>query len=193
MLVDEKDAGGRRLSTADATRARILTSAQHAFSSRGYGDVGLRAIAAMAGCDTTLIQRYFGPKERLFERALAETLDVGPLLDGPRETFGARAAAFFGRERGTDVQPVQMLIFATSDPTSRAIALRLMDQQVVQPIADWLGGSDARKLAVRISMICSGYFLYSRILNLDPETPDADDMTDQWLAEQLQMVVESSH
>lgn len=190
MQLDEKDAVERKPSTADATRARILTSAQHAFSSRGYKDVGLRAIAAIAGCDTTLIQRYFGPKERLFERALAETLDVSPLLDGSRETFGARAAAFFSRESGREVQPVQMLIFATSDPTSRAIALRLMEQQVVKPIADWLGCTDARKLAVRISMICSGYFLYSRILDLKADSDTDSDTTVQWLAEQLQQVVD---
>ena len=115
--------------SADATRKRILAAAQRFFSSRGYKDVGLREIAALAGCDTTLIRRYFGSKERLFEAALAETLDdVGALLDGPHDGFGERAVAFFNEERG-EVQPVRMLIFATSDTVSRAIALRMMEER----------------------------------------------------------------
>lgn len=85
-----------------------------------------------------------------------------------------------------------MLIFATSDTTSRAIALRLMEEQVVKPIADWLGSSNARALAIRISMLCCGYFLYGRVLNLEADAVGTTPTTDRRLAEQLQMVVDSA-
>lgn len=179
-------------SSADATRARILLSAQKAFSSRGYNDVGLREIAAAAGCDTTLIRRYFGSKELLFEKALSETLDVSVLLDGPRKNFGERAVAFFASDSRAEIQPVQMLIFATSDTVSRAIALRLMEEQVVKPIANWLDCSNGRSLAVRISMLCSGYFLYGRVLPLEADIGSTLPTTEHWLARQLQEAVDSA-
>lgn len=192
MQQDKAPSRNPRATSADATRARILTSAQRAFSSRGYGDVGLREIAAGAGCDTTLIRRYFGPKERLFEQALASALDVTPLLDGGRSDFGARTLAFFAQGRPEEVQPLRMLIFATSDPVSRAITLRLLDTNVIGPIATWLCAANARILAARISMLCSGYFLYSQVLPLG--TGDSSDPwgTDAWLAQELQRVVDSA-
>ncbi|WP_304560530.1 TetR/AcrR family transcriptional regulator [Sphingomonas immobilis] len=182
----------RAASPADATRARILLAAQQAFSSRGYGDVGLRAIATAAGCDTTLIRRYFGPKQRLFEEALSRALDVTPLLDSSRENFGARAVAFFTQENDTTIQPIQMLIFATADPVSRATALRLLERHVIAPIAAWLGGGDGAARAARISMLCSGWFLYSRVLPLPGDADGEPGATNRWLAAQLQLVVDEA-
>lgn len=177
-------------SSAEATRARILDAAQQAFSARGYKDVGLREIAASAACDPTLIRRYFGSKERLFEQALTRALDIGPLINGPRDNFGERAIALFATDRGNSVQPIPMLIFATSDTISRGIALRLLESQVIGPISAWLGEATAREIAKRITMLCSGYFLYTQILPLAPDGKCIGDTTDQWLANQLQQVID---
>jgi AcrR family transcriptional regulator len=179
--------------SAKETRGRILLFAQQAFSLRGYGDVGVREIAAAAACDTALIRRYFGSKAGLFEEALAQALDVAPLLDGPRASFGARTVRFFMRDRKARVQPIPMMIFATSDPVSRSIAMRLLERQVVEPIVTWLGTEDARTCAARISMLCSGYFIYNQILPIEGGKSGEPDCADEWLAAQLQQIVDRCH
>ena len=173
-----------------SVRSRILAAAQDAFSARGYADVGVREIAAAAACDTTLIRRHFGSKEALFEEALARTLDVGVLVDGAREDFGARAVRYFAQTRTDPGSPLAMLIFATAEASSRAVALRLLEKHVVTPIAAWLGEPHGIERAVRISMLCSGYFLYSRILPIAALGGRPAEQDGPWLARQLQSVVD---
>ena len=48
---------------AAATRQAILDSARWCFSRDGYDQVGVRDIAARAGADPALVNRYFGSKE----------------------------------------------------------------------------------------------------------------------------------
>ncbi|MET0370185.1 MAG: TetR family transcriptional regulator [Sphingobium sp.] len=179
-----------RGSIADATRTRILEAAQRAFSQAGYSDVGLRAVAAAANCDTTLIRRYFGSKLALFEEAMRDILDISALIDGPRAGFGDRAVAYFARAAPTRAQPVSMLIFATADPSARAVALRLLERHIIAPIAAWLGGSDGPARAAEISMLCSGYFLYRHVLPLAAASGDGADRSDRWLAQALQRAVD---
>lgn len=175
---------------AIATRARLLAAAREVFSCRGYGDVGVREIATLAGCDPALIRRYFGTKEALFAEALAGTLDISMLLNVPRERFGVRAMAYFRQAENEARHPLPMLIFATADPVSRAVALRLLEEIVIAPIAAWLGGPRGAEFAARISVLCSGYFLYQRILPL--EVLEGSEATRGWLASALQAVVDEA-
>ncbi|MFD7061134.1 TetR/AcrR family transcriptional regulator [Streptomyces sp. NPDC059906] len=52
-----------------ATRAALLAAARARFALVGYDATSVRDIARDAGVDATLIFRYFGSKERLFEEA----------------------------------------------------------------------------------------------------------------------------
>ncbi|MFG2115240.1 TetR/AcrR family transcriptional regulator [Streptomyces sp. NPDC048718] len=63
-----------------ATRAALLAAARARFALAGYDATSVRDIARDAGVDATLIFRYFGSKERLFEEASrleTETPDAG--------------------------------------------------------------------------------------------------------------------
>jgi len=176
---------------ADATRARLLSAAQQAFAARGFGDVGLRAIAADAACDPALIARYFGSKEALFEAAIADLLDTEPLLAGGKEGFGRHVVEYFINRRNDRGDPLPMMIFSTADPVSRAITLRLLEERIIRPIGDWLDAGRGAELAARISILCSGFFLYWQILPLQALAGEVPQETQKWLAEQLQAIVDS--
>jgi AcrR family transcriptional regulator len=76
----ERPAGrGRRPGTPD-TRAEILASARELFAARGFGSTSVRAVAAGAGVDPSLVHHYFGSKDDLFMAALQIPVDPRELL-----------------------------------------------------------------------------------------------------------------
>jgi AcrR family transcriptional regulator len=70
---------GRRPGAPD-TRAEILASARNLFAARGFGSTSMRAIAADAGVDPSLVHHYFGSKDDLFVAALEIPVDPRELL-----------------------------------------------------------------------------------------------------------------
>jgi AcrR family transcriptional regulator len=74
---------------SDATRAAILTAARSRFAADGYERATIRAIAADAAIDPSMVMRYYGNKEKLFAAAadfdlrlpdLAGVDGAGPVL-----------------------------------------------------------------------------------------------------------------
>src|SRR3954465_12636218 len=61
---------------AGDTRARILAAARVRFSRDAYENVGTRDIAADAGVDAALVNRYFGGKEKLFDEAIVDAFAI---------------------------------------------------------------------------------------------------------------------
>src|SRR6185312_13318784 len=70
---DPLGVGGPR---SEATRRTILAAARSAFATRGYEQTTIRAVAADAGIDASMVMRYYGSKAGLF--AAAATIDLDP-------------------------------------------------------------------------------------------------------------------
>ena len=81
-----------RTRNASATRAAILQAARSRFARHGYDAASVRDIAADAGIDPALINRYFGSKEDLFAEVLASTAGPNHLIEGGLDDFGRRVA-----------------------------------------------------------------------------------------------------
>ena len=92
--IGDAPAIGPRYRNAAATRQAILEAAKLCFMDDGYEQVGVRDIAARAGVDPALVNRYFGSKEGLFSEAVASKFDLSHLLDGDRATLGERLARY---------------------------------------------------------------------------------------------------
>lgn len=75
-----RSAGRGRRPGAPDTRAEILSSARSLFAARGFGSTSVRAIAADAGVDPSLVHHYFGTKDDLFVAALEIPVDPRELL-----------------------------------------------------------------------------------------------------------------
>ncbi len=63
--------GGEPPTTGEATRTRILDTAEFLFAERGFGAVSIRTITEMAGVNLAAVNYHFGSKERLFEAMFA--------------------------------------------------------------------------------------------------------------------------
>ena len=72
---------GQRGRNAEQTRQRILLAARSLFAKGHYESVGTREIAAKAGVNVTLINRYFGSKKKLFA-AVVDSLDELAKMSG---------------------------------------------------------------------------------------------------------------
>ncbi|MEV4259778.1 helix-turn-helix domain-containing protein, partial [Spirillospora sp. NPDC049652] len=69
----DEDCGsqGVRKRNREATERRLLDAARDLFGEHGYDGVTVRMIAAAAGANVALVNRYFGSKAALFEHVLA--------------------------------------------------------------------------------------------------------------------------
>src|SRR5690625_7400181 len=82
----------------EATRARILASAKELFTNEGYDAVSSRMIAAHAGVNVALINRYFGAKRGLLSEILREDgVYPGLIEEGEPDQLTRRLAAHGAR------------------------------------------------------------------------------------------------
>src|ERR1051326_9243886 len=80
-----------RSRNASETRADLLAAARFRFARDGYEATNLRDIATDVGVNVSLVSRYFGSKEGLFQAALAfDRNRVAQTLQGPAEQLAER-------------------------------------------------------------------------------------------------------
>lgn len=180
-----------RVRDAKRTQAAILSSAQEIFATKGYAQAGVREIAGAAGVDPALVRRYFGSKEELFADALAKALDLSDLLATSRDQFGKHIAAYLIDNSSPHANPMPILMMAMADPNVRSLALDMLQHRVIEPLAEWIGGHEAPVRAARVTMICSGFITYVRLLPLEMFSGGIDASTRNWLEQQLQGAIES--
>ena len=180
---------GPKRRNAPQTKARILTSAQHAFSELGYSQAGIRDIAALAGVSSPMLLRYFGSKAGLFEAALIEATRLDRIFEQGRAGFGEHLSRLLV-DVDLDIKAPAMVALSTGDPDARAIATRVTEKHVIEPLARWLGPPEARARAIQITMICMGFVTYTRQLPLSPGAKGMDRKLARWLAGTLQSIVD---
>ncbi|WP_084398975.1 TetR/AcrR family transcriptional regulator [Henriciella aquimarina] len=185
------NAAGVRKRDAERTRQSILEAAQDVFSRHPYAEASLKEITSLAGANAALVSRYFGSKEKLFEAALTASLDPTPLMPASRVEFGERLVAAFIRPVPGRINPLPMLIFATAEARLQAVALKLLRERIVLPLAEWLGGVGAEVQAARIMVIASGFFTYRSLLPLEAMQGDLDENTRAWLVRAFQSAIDA--
>ena len=141
---------------AGDTRARILAAARIRFAHDAYENVGTRDIAADAGVDAALVNRYFGGKEKLFDEAIVDAFAIkdhfagidmsgfgelitGLVLDGSQERREARFDA------------LGILLRASGSPATQARVSERFHVDFVLPLARLLRGRDAELRAALIA------------------------------------------
>ena len=174
---------------AQRTRAAILAAAQDCFSQRGYLETRVRDITAAAGVNPALVSRYFGSKEKLFEAALANLLDVTMLIDGPRAAFGEAMVALLGGNPRIRTNPLPMMLRASADAGARAITTRLLTQAILEPLTLWFGPAEGESRAARFMLLGAGLTLYREVYPLAPLT-ELDAGTRQWLVSAFQSLAD---
>lgn len=179
----------QRTRDAERTREEILAAAQEAFSVRGYSDTGVRDITAAVGVNPSLVSRYFGSKERLFEAALSQLLNAQLITDLPRERFGEAVMQILTSTRPGQRNPLPMMLLASADPVARAISARLLKNLFAEPLAKWFGPECGAGKAACFSLLASGLTLYRELYPLAAVGAQIDDVTRAWLTNAFQSLV----
>jgi len=123
---------------SDQTKARILKAARRLFSAEGYERTTIRAVAADADIDPSMVMRYFTCKEGLFAAAASFDLDLPDLTGVPRSERGRRLAEHYLRLWGRDASGGGLAILlrtAATNDGAAACVREIFRQQVFPAIA----------------------------------------------------------
>lgn len=167
--MNESKAPRRR--DAAATAERILRAAQEVFHDKGYEGATTREIADRAGVNLALIKRYYGSKLGLFERAVLPFLTLEAFLDNPVDDLGERLADHYVRTEPMDrFDPILVLLKSISSPDAGPLLVEAVERQAVTPLAEVLGGEDARARAILIATQIAGLILRFRAMRQSPRS-----------------------
>lgn len=181
--------GARR---SDGTRAAILVAARERFASDGYERATIRAIAADAGIDPSMVMRYYGNKERLFAAAAEFDLQLPDVSAIPAAELGTTLARHFLRRWEGDETLTALLRAAA---TNEAAADRMRDLFGAQllPLAARVSPdpSDAPRRAGLVASQMLGLALCRFVLRLPPIVAMPADEAAGWVGPTIQRYLTS--
>ena len=154
---------------AAETKSVILAAARERFAADGYERATIRAIAADAGIDPSMVMRYFGTKERLFAAAAEFDLELPDLARVPREQLGTALAAHF-LDRWERDEALQILLRVGVTNEVVAERMRTIFATQLAPVAAEVLG-DTPDVAVRASLAAAqvlGMALCRYVLRFPP-------------------------
>jgi len=171
-----------RARQGEATRAGIISAARQHFATEGYERATIRAIAADAGIDPSLVMRYFGNKQGLFVAAADIDLrlpDLGKLP--PRDAAAAFVRHFLLRWEEDDVLPALLRTAATNEGAAQTMR-SIMAAQAIPAVA--AACNDPKTAPVRAALIASQFlgFAYCRyVLKAPPAVAMSNAAIVKWL------------
>lgn len=161
-----------RTRRSDATRTAILRAAQARFAADGYDRATIRAIAADARIDPSMVMRYFGSKAGLFAAAVDVDLRLPDVSGVPRMELGrVLVTHFLERWEGDPADDALLMLLrsAATDDAARERMQYTFTSQLVPVVASVVG--DSREASQRAGLIASqllGLALTRHILRLPP-------------------------
>lgn len=177
---------------ADATRAAILEAAKVHFARSGYEGGYLRDIAADAGVDAALINRYFGGKDGLFAAALKDSIRPDAISQWERQTFGRDIAKMMANHAHHDndrMHAFQFLLRAATSPATAPLLNEAVQDRFMAPIRAWIGGERAEARARIVASIFIG-LLVERLIRDEPLADTERDAFIERTGELLQALVD---
>jgi AcrR family transcriptional regulator len=159
--------GGPR---SEATRRSILEAARATFATRGYEQTTIRAVAAQAGIDPSMVMRYFGSKAGLF--TAASTIDLHPpeLAAVPARRRGEHLVRHFVDRWEASSTDETLVFMMRTAVTNDAVANQMQatfDALILEPITA-LDDHDAGERAALIGSQMLGLVLCRYVLRLEP-------------------------
>jgi len=166
-----------RVRRSDPARARILQAARRRFARAGYQGTTIRAVAADAGIDPSMVMRYYGSKDGLFAAATDVELELPDLTQIPRRHWGRRLVRhFFDRWESGPEEPTPGLLIRSA--ATNAVAAERLGEIVHQQIAEALehaGVDQARRRAALIATQMLGLACCRYVLELPAITSAEQD------------------
>lgn len=168
-----------------ATKDAIRASARERFAADGYEKATIRAIAAEAGIDPSMVMRYFGNKEGLLAAAADFDLRMPDLSEVPGDTVGTHLAEHFLTRWEQDEAFTALLHAAATHAAARDRLLDIFETQVTAAI-EALTPDRAPARAGLIASQVLGTALCRYVLRLPPTVAMPRAELIAWLGHTLQ-------
>jgi AcrR family transcriptional regulator len=153
---------------SDATRAAILRAARERFAVDGYERATIRAIAAEAGIDPSMVMRYYGSKENLFARAAQFDLRLPDLSAVPRRRLGETLIrTFLDRWEHSDALPIMLRAAMTNAAAARQLQTIYRDQ-LTASVAAIVPVAEAQERAGMVASQILGLAICRYVLKFPP-------------------------
>ena len=152
------------------TRRAILGAARAMFAARGYEQTTIRAVAAQAGVDASMVMRYFRSKAGLFAAAVTMDLQVPDLRSVPASRRGELLVRDFisrWEDPARDNELVALLRIAVTSEIVAGQLQAVLSQLITEPIAA-LGDAQAAERGTLIAAQLLGLALCRYILRFEP-------------------------
>jgi AcrR family transcriptional regulator len=155
-----------RLRDAAATQKAILAAARAHFARLGYDGALLRDIAADAGVDAALINRYFGGKDGLFEAVIENALHPEYLVRSERTKIADHAAAALAAGPHADrLEAFSLILHAATSRHGAKLLDKVVQARFMGPVRDWLGGEDSGARARLLTSVIVGTMVERMVRN----------------------------
>jgi AcrR family transcriptional regulator len=167
---DEHEALGVGGPRSAATRRTILEAARSIFATHGYERTTIRAVAAQAGIDASMVMRYFGSKAGLFTAAASVNLEPPDLGSVPARRRGEILLRHFVDrwESGPSGDTLVLLLrTAVTDDAAAAQIQASFNRLIAAPVAA-LGDKDADRRSALIATQLVGLAVARYILRQEP-------------------------
>ncbi|MEU5788486.1 TetR family transcriptional regulator [Micromonospora purpureochromogenes] len=172
---------------SDATRAAILRAARERFAADGYERATIRAIAADARIDPSMVMRYYGNKEGLFAAAAEFDLRLPDLADVPTGQLGEVLVRHFLDRWEGDETLAALLRAASTNPGAAERIRGIFADQLGAVVARF--GTDPTTTARRAGLVASqilGLAFTRYIVGLPPMVDAAPAELVAWVGPTLQ-------
>lgn len=153
---------------AEATAAAIVEAARAVFHEKGFDAAGIREIAERAEVNIALINRYFGSKEGLFDTAVLSALSLdGDAWDRIDDIADGVATMLVDKPLDVAFDPVVALLRSLASPVVGPKLCAHVETRIVGPLADRIGGPNARERAGLLTAFIAGYDVTARMMAID--------------------------
>jgi AcrR family transcriptional regulator len=175
---------------SEKSRTAILTAARQLLASRGYDATTIRAVAAAADIDPSMVMRYYGNKEGLFAAAVDVDLLLPKAADLPRDRLGELLARHVVSRWEGELSDEFIRLLLRSAGTNKAAAEQfrlIFEGQLLQFVRQVTGDApDTRRRAAMVSSQVLGLSYCRYILELPAVAELDSDTVARMLAPVLQ-------
>jgi AcrR family transcriptional regulator len=179
---------GMRRSSAE-TKALILAAAKERFAESGFERATIRAIAADANIDPSMVMRYFGNKDQLFAAAADFDLDFPDLSDSEPGQFGPSLVAHFMNRWERDEALIVLLRSSTTNAEAAQRMQQIFAAQLLPEVAK-VNAAEPGRSAGLIATQMLGLALCRYVLKLPPVVAMSRDEVVSWLGPTIQRYLE---
>ena len=181
---------GMRRSSAE-TKAVILAAARERFAESGFERATIRAIAADANIDPSMVMRYFGNKDQLFAAAADFDLDFPDLSNVDQGDVGAAMVAHFMNRWERDEALIVLLRSSTTNAEAAQRMREIFAAQLLPALAKVNAAEPARSAGLIASQML-GMALCRYVLRLPPIVDMSREEIVSWLGPTVQRYLDSS-